>query len=78
MSAARLHGQLGLTEQAGKLGGTLGGERDVVHARDDQDRCPKAGQGGCGGLRVEGTGRVVDGRRIRIRGVSRSGVVVRP
>jgi hypothetical protein len=66
VSAARLHGQLGLTEQAGILGGTLRGERDVVLARDEKDRCLKAGQGGSGGFRVEGAGRVVDSRRIRI------------
>ena len=67
VAAARLHGQLGLTEQAGVPGGALGGEGDVVLARDEQDRCPKAGEGGSGGFRVEGAGRVVDGRRIRIR-----------
>src|SRR6266511_5028859 len=51
VSAARLHGQLGLTEQAGILSGALRGERDVVLARDQQDPRPKAGEGGSGGLR---------------------------
>jgi hypothetical protein len=67
MAAARLHGQLSLTEQAGILGGTLGGERDVVLTRDQYDRCPKAGEGGPDGFRVQGAGRVVHGRRVRIR-----------
>src|SRR5512133_2839312 len=40
VSAARLHGQLGLTEQTGILGGALGGKRDVVLARDEKDRRP--------------------------------------
>ena len=66
MAAARLYGQFGLREQAGIFGGALGGERDVVLARDQQDRCPKAGEGGAGGFRVQGAGRVVGGRRVRI------------
>ena len=52
MPAARLHGQLRLTEQAGILGGALRGERDVVLARDEKDPRPKAGDGGSGRCRV--------------------------
>src|SRR5258708_10745170 len=61
VSAARLHGQLGLTEHAGIIGGTFRRERDVVLARDEKDPPPKAGKGGSGGGWVEGAGRGVDG-----------------
>jgi len=36
-----------------------GGERDVVLASDEQDRCMKNGEGGSNGGRVDGVGRVV-------------------
>src|SRR5258708_16057845 len=49
VSAARLHGQLGLTEHAGIIGGTFRRERDLVLAPDEKDPRPKAGPGGSGG-----------------------------
>jgi hypothetical protein len=64
--AARLHGHLGLREQAGVLCGALRGERDVVLARDEKDPRSKAGEGGSGGNWVEGAGRVVGGCRVRV------------
>src|SRR6266545_6921688 len=65
--AARLHGQVGPAEQAGIRSGALRGERDVVLARDEERPRPEAGDGGPGGVRIEGTGRVVDRRRVRVR-----------
>lgn len=62
MPGARLHRQLGPREQAGVLGGALRREPDVVLAGEQQDRRLKVTEGGPDSLRVDGPGRVVDGR----------------
>jgi hypothetical protein len=64
--AARLHGRLGPREQPGVVGGACRREGDVIPAGDELDGRREVGEGGAGGVRVEGAGRIVGGRRLRV------------